>query len=163
RLAAAAHCVGHLRPKWSCTLFVAVREVRHVADDCACRPSRPRGASGAFARSLPTSFGSQHNSYPPSYRRDGCSSAPSILHEIGTCFGIALMRKAPTPTVEAPRTEPEIIPPGANSHSASRIWVSDGGNHTVHLQVARVGAVGMVLLALLIGVVGVTGLFFLLG
>ncbi len=73
------------------------------------------------------------------------------------------MQKAPTPTVETPQTEPEIIPPGANLHSASPIWVSDGRNHTVHIQVARVGPVGMVLLALLIGVVGVTGLFFLLG
>jgi hypothetical protein len=73
------------------------------------------------------------------------------------------MQKAPTPTVETPQTEPEIIPPDASSHSASRIWVSDGRNHTVHIQIARVGPVGMVLLALLMGAVGVTGLFFLLG
>jgi len=72
------------------------------------------------------------------------------------------MQKASTPTVETPLTEPEIIPPGANSHSTSRIWVSDGRNHTVHIQIARVGPVGMVLLALLVGVVGITGLFLLL-
>jgi hypothetical protein len=74
-----------------------------------------------------------------------------------------MMQNASMPTVETPRSEPEIIPPGANSHSASRIWVSDGRNHTVHIQFARVGPVGMVLLALLIGVVGVTALFLLLG
>ncbi len=74
-----------------------------------------------------------------------------------------MQKASSTPTAETPRTEPEIIPPGANSHSASRLWVSDGRNHTVHIQVAGVGPVGMVLLALLIGVVGVTWLFFLLG
>jgi hypothetical protein len=74
-----------------------------------------------------------------------------------------MMQKASMPTVETPQSEPEIIPPGAHSHSASRIWVSDARNHTVHIQVARIGPFGMVLLALLIGIVGVAGLFFLLG
>jgi hypothetical protein len=76
-----------------------------------------------------------------------------------------MMQKTPTTPAETPRIEPEIIPPGGNPHSASRIWVSEGKNRTVHIQVqvARVGPVGMVLLALLIGVIGVAGLIFLLG
>jgi hypothetical protein len=33
-----------------------------------------------------------------------------------------MMQKAPTSTVETPQTEPEIIPPGANLRSASRMY-----------------------------------------
>src|SRR5690348_4115470 len=76
-----------------------------------------------------------------------CSSAAWLPHNTGQLFWDRMMQKDPTLAVETPQTEPEIVPPGGNLRSASRIWVSDGRNHTVHIQLARVGPVGMVLLA----------------
>ena len=73
------------------------------------------------------------------------------------------MQQQPTPKAKTPRTEPEIIPPGADWPRASRIWVSTGRYHTTRIQIARLGPVGMALFVLLIGILAWAGMALLLG
>lgn len=72
------------------------------------------------------------------------------------------MTEWPTPKT-APRTEPEIIPPGADSRATSRIWVASDSYGARRIYSARLGPVGLILLALAIGTLSVMTLVLLLG
>ena len=73
------------------------------------------------------------------------------------------MRQQPMPKANAPYTEPEIIPPGADLPHASRIWVSTGPHHTTRIQITRLGPVAIALFVMLIGILALAGMALLLG
>jgi hypothetical protein len=72
-------------------------------------------------------------------------------------------RQPPPPEAELPRTEPEIIPPGADIHSRTRpeatIFVQRGSQ--IHVETP--GPFGIALILLLAGAAAAAGLLVLLG
>ena len=66
--------------------------------------------------------------------------------------------QTPTPHVEQPRSEPEIIPPGESEHpwlwANRRTWQSPDGHGTQRFYFARLGPFSTFLLLAAIGLVG---------
>ena len=73
------------------------------------------------------------------------------------------MQPQQSPKAETPYIEPEIIPPGAEWHRTSRIWVFNGPHQTTRIQIARLGPAGIALFVLLIGILALAGITLLLG
>jgi hypothetical protein len=73
------------------------------------------------------------------------------------------MQPQPMAKAKTPRTEPEIIPPGADWRRSSRIWVSTGPHHSTRTKIMRVGPVGIAFFALLIGILALAGMALLVG
>jgi hypothetical protein len=62
-----------------------------------------------------------------------------------------------------PRSEPEIIPPGAPLPRGARVWVSSDTGAAQQIYVKPIGPVGMALLTLGIGAVAALAIIVLLG
>lgn len=73
------------------------------------------------------------------------------------------MRQQPAPQPEAPRAEPEIIPPGAHFRSGPHVEAAVFTHRGTRIHVARLGPFGIALVLLAAGVVAAAGLALLLG
>jgi hypothetical protein len=71
------------------------------------------------------------------------------------------MEQRPTPGVDRPRVEPEIIPPGDPRVRREGSWRSFDGTHRIY--VARLGPFGFAVLALALAILAALILVLLLG
>ena len=72
------------------------------------------------------------------------------------------MHQQDIPGAKPPSTEPEIIPPGADSQRVSRIWASSGQRHTT-VRITPLGPVGFALFVFLIVLLAFVGVALLFG
>jgi hypothetical protein len=73
------------------------------------------------------------------------------------------MSQRSTPQSQEPRTEPEIIPPGADGRSMRGSHASIDAHGTHRIYVAKLGPFGMIVLALVIAMLTAVILIVLLG
>lgn len=78
-----------------------------------------------------------------------------------------MIDRRPIPEPEAPRAEPEIIPPdrarGRRTSEEARIWVSVAGRSGRRVYFAKPGPLAMILTLLLLGIIAAAAAIILLG